>query len=148
MAHGGVICSLLDSALGAAVISSMPEEWWCATTSLQIQCIAGAGEGRLTAAGRVVRRGRRVAFARGEVLDERGKVVATAEGAWHLWPHHPGLERAVEGAFVTLRGSGERLAVGKILAVGRNYAAHVAETGASCCPTAPAKCTTRSSWSR
>jgi uncharacterized protein (TIGR00369 family) len=130
VAHGGVICSLLDSTLGAAVISSMPEEWWCATTSLSIKFIAGASEGRLSATGRVVRRGRRVAFARGEVHDARGKVLATAEGAWHLWPHHPGLERDEEGAFVTVRGSGERIAVGKIVAVGRNYAAHVAEMNA------------------
>lgn len=130
VAHGGVVCSLLDTALGAAVISSMPPEWWCATTSLQIQFIAGCGEGRLVASGRVVRRGRRVAFARGEVRDGRDKIVASAEGAWHLWPHHPGLERAQEGAYVALRGSGQRLAVGKIVAVGRNYAAHRAEMGA------------------
>ena len=42
VAHGGVITALLDSALGLAVISSIPDEWWCATTSLSTQFLAGA----------------------------------------------------------------------------------------------------------
>ena len=58
--HGGVISSLLDTALGAAVISSIPQEWWCATISLSIQFLEGARSGKLTSTGRVVRRGRRV----------------------------------------------------------------------------------------
>ena len=37
VAHGGVVSSLLDSAMGAAVISAIPKEWWCATTGLSIQ---------------------------------------------------------------------------------------------------------------
>lgn len=130
VAHGGVIATLLDSALGAAVISSIPPEWWCTTISLSIQFVSGATPGRLTGSGRVVRRGRAVAFARGEVHDSGGKLVATAEGSWHLWPHHPGVEQPAEGAFVTLRGSGERLRVGKVLCFGRNYADHVVEMGA------------------
>ena len=130
VAHGGVVSALVDSALGAAVISAIPPEWWCATISLSIQFVSGAAPGRLVGRGRVVRRGRAVAFARGEVHDSRGKLVATAEGSWHLWPHHPGLEQPAEGAFVTMRGTGQRLRVGKVLCVGRNYADHVAEMGA------------------
>lgn len=130
VAHGGVIATLLDSALGVAVISSIPPEWWCTTVSLSIQFVSGAAPGRMIGSGRVTRRGRAVAFARGEVHDSRGKLVATAEGSWHLWPHHPGVEQPAEGAFVTMRGSGERLRVGKVLCVGRNYADHVLEMGA------------------
>ena len=58
--HGGVLASLLDSALGAAVISSIPKEWWCATISLSVQFLEGARRGRLTAQARVIRRGGRV----------------------------------------------------------------------------------------
>src|SRR5881397_2210100 len=65
--HGGVVSSLLDTALGAAVISAIPKEWWCATTSLTVQFLEGAREGLLTATGHVLRRGRRVAFAGGEI---------------------------------------------------------------------------------
>jgi len=131
VAHGGVVTSLLDSALGAAVIVSMPREWWCATISLSTQFIAGAGTGRLTATGHLVRRGHRVAYAAGEVRDAKNRIVATAHGSWHLWPNRPGRadESAPRGRIV-VRGSGESLRVGKIVAVGRNYAEHVAEMGA------------------
>ena len=128
--HGGVISSLLDTALGAAVISAIPREWWCATISLSVQFLEGAGEGLLTATGRVLRKGRRVAFAGGEVRDESGRQVAAAEGSWHLWPHHPGrIERSSSEGYVVMRNTGQRLRVGKILAVGRNYADHIAEMG-------------------
>lgn len=130
VAHGGVIGSLLDTALGAAVVSSMPKEWWCATTSLSTQFIEGPRGGRLTATGRVVRRGSRVAFATGEVRDASGKILATASGTWHLWPYRPGKQRPAGPSELPLRDGRGRVTVGKIVAVGRNYADHVAEMGA------------------
>jgi uncharacterized protein (TIGR00369 family) len=130
VAHGGVVTSLLDSALGAAVISAIPEEWWCATTSLATQFIGGAGEGRLVATAKVTHAGSKVAFASGEVRDEAGRLIATAHGSWHLWPRRPGTPRPELRDSILLRESGEKVRVGKILAVGRNYAAHVAEMGA------------------
>jgi uncharacterized protein (TIGR00369 family) len=125
--HGGVLASLLDSALGAAVISSIPKEWWCATISLSVQFLEGARRGRLTAEARVIRRGGRVAFAEGVVRDEGGRLVAAAQGSWHLWTHKP--EEPSGEAYVYVQGTGERLRVGKIVAVGRNYAEHVREMG-------------------
>lgn len=129
VAHGGVLSSLLDTALGAAVIAAIPKEWWCATTSLSVQYLDGAREGTLTATARVLRRGGRSAFAGGEVVDASGRLLATAQGSWHLWPYKPDAERPAAGPWVVVRGSGRRLPVGKILAVGRNYADHVAEMG-------------------
>lgn len=89
VAHGGAVASLLDSALGAAVISAIEPREWCGTLQLSIQYVAPARRGPLTAAGRVVRRGRRVAFAEGEARDARGRVVAGAHGTWTIWPGHP-----------------------------------------------------------
>lgn len=129
VAHGGVVSALLDTALGAAVVGAIPKEWWCATTSLSVQFLEGAREGRITATGRVVRRGKRVAFASGEIRDERGGLIATAQGSWHLWPHRPELADAPSFPHVVVRGTGERIRVGKILAVGRNYAEHSKEMG-------------------
>lgn len=135
VAHGGVLSSLLDTALGAAVISAIPKEWWCATTSLTIQYLDGAREGALTATGRVLRRGGSTAFAAGEVVDSAGRLLATAQGSWHLWPNKPEMRAVGTEPYVVVRGSGRRLRVGKILAVGRNYADHVAEMGHA--PAAP-----------
>ncbi|MCP3978752.1 MAG: hotdog fold thioesterase [bacterium] len=129
VAHGGVIASLLDSALGMAVISSMPAEWWCATTSLTTNFVDGPRGGRLVGTGRVVRRGSSIAFAEGEVRDERGRVVATASGSWRLWPRRPGSRPEARGSHLLRTDSGERIRPGKILAVGRNYADHVKEMG-------------------
>lgn len=129
VAHGGVVCSLLDSAMGAAVISAIPKEWWCATTSLNIQFLSGPRSGLLTASGVVLRKGRSTAFARGEARTAEGVLVATAEGTWHLWPSKPEIQRALDEPFVVVQGTGERILVGKIVAVGRNYADHNVEMG-------------------
>ncbi len=130
VAHGGVITALLDSALGGAVISSMPEEWWCATTSLTCQFVGGVGQGQLTATGETVRRGRKIAFATGEVRDESDRTIATAQGTWHLWSRRPGeAPTTVPAGTLAVRGDAAPLRVGKIVAIGRNYAAHAEEMG-------------------
>ncbi|MDH3786816.1 MAG: PaaI family thioesterase, partial [Acidobacteriota bacterium] len=117
VAHGGVMTSLLDSALGAAVISSMPSEWWCATLSLNTEFLRGPVDGRLTARGRVVRRGRSIAFAAGEVVDDRDRLLATGTGTWRLWSGKPGTKTAPPDT-IQIEDTGERLRVGKILAIG------------------------------
>jgi uncharacterized protein (TIGR00369 family) len=124
VAHGGVVSAVLDSAMGAAVISAIPKEWWCATTGLSILFVAGPREGALIATGKVVRRARSVAFAHGEVREASGRLIATAQGTWDLWTGKPEAEPSV-----VMKASGERIRVGKILAVGRNYADHIAEMG-------------------
>ena len=87
--HGGALASLLDSALGAAVISSIDHEEWCGTLQLSVQYNDPARRGPLVGVGRVVRRGRHVAFAEGEVTDGEGQIVARAHGTWVIWPGHP-----------------------------------------------------------
>lgn len=89
VAHGGLIAALLDSSLGAAVVSAIEPEEWCGTVQLDVQFLAPARGRVLRGRGKVVRRGRHVAFARGEALDDRGRAVATARGIWHIWPTHP-----------------------------------------------------------
>jgi uncharacterized protein (TIGR00369 family) len=89
VAHGGVVSSVLDTALGAAVISVMKPEEWCATLQLSVTFVEGPRAGTITARGRVVRRGSRVAFAEGELVDAAGKTLATAQGVWYVWPAKP-----------------------------------------------------------
>ena len=89
VAHGGVVSALLDSSLGAAVVSTLAAQEWCGTLELSVQFRNPARHGPLRGSGRVERRGRRVAFASGEVVDARGRVVAAAHGVWTIWPQHP-----------------------------------------------------------
>ncbi len=128
--HGGVYSALLDTAMGSAVVSAMPRDGRCATTSLSIQYLAGSSQGTLRAEGKVVRLGFSVAFVSGELRDDSGALLATAHGTWHVSVRRPdAAQRDESEPCVALRGSGERLHVGKIVAVGRNYADHIKEMG-------------------
>jgi len=89
VAHGGVVGALLDSALGTAVVAAITREEWCGTMQLSIQFREPVFPGTITAEGRMARRGRTAAFAEGEIRDARGKVLATAEGVWTIWPTRP-----------------------------------------------------------
>lgn len=93
VAHGGATASLLDAAMGAALVSSIPKEWWCATKSLQVDFIApGRGE-ELVAEGRVEAREGSHAEVVGTVRDSTGRIVARATGTFRVWEHHPDAPR-------------------------------------------------------
>jgi uncharacterized protein (TIGR00369 family) len=90
VAHGGVASSLLDSALGTAVVAAIAPEEWCGTMELSIQFREPIFPGIIVAEGRVARRGRTAAFAEGEIRDVSGRILATAHGVWTIWPTRPG----------------------------------------------------------
>jgi len=90
VAHGGLISAMLDAALGSAVVSGIRKEEWCGTAQLSVQFRRPGTGPLLTGRGRMARRGRRLAFAEGEVVDAGGTIVASAHGAWYVWPSHPG----------------------------------------------------------
>jgi len=78
--HGGYIATLLDSALGCAIHSSLKARLGYTTLELKINYLRAmsAATGRIEAEGRVVQTGRRAAFAEGKVTDAKGRVYATA----------------------------------------------------------------------
>ncbi|WP_026912884.1 PaaI family thioesterase [Patulibacter minatonensis] len=83
MVHGGYVCTMLDSALGCAVHTTLPAG--VAYTSIEIKVNylrpAHADVGELRVRGRVTKAGRRVAFAEGDVRDAAGRVLATAQSS-------------------------------------------------------------------
>ena len=89
VAHGGVAASLLDMALGTAVVSAIAPEEWCGTMQISVQFREPIFPGPVTVEGRMARRGRTAAFAEGEVRDAGGKILATAQGTWTIWPSRP-----------------------------------------------------------
>ncbi|HEV8376033.1 MAG TPA: PaaI family thioesterase [Candidatus Polarisedimenticolia bacterium] len=89
VAHGGVVASLLDSALGASVVSTLTPEEWTGTLELSVQFRDPVRPGVVTANGRLARRGKSVAFAEGEIRDAAGKILASAHGVWTIWPKKP-----------------------------------------------------------
>ncbi|MBI0293606.1 PaaI family thioesterase [Streptomyces sp. PRKS01-29] len=78
--HGGIAATLLDSAMGCAVHTTLPAGVGCTTLELKVNDIHAARvDGQtLVAEGTVLRAGRRTATAEGKVLDEQGKLIAHA----------------------------------------------------------------------
>jgi uncharacterized protein (TIGR00369 family) len=78
--HGGIAATLLDSAMGCAVHSTLPAGVGYTTLELKVNYIRAArldGQ-RLIATGTVVHAGRRTATAEGQVHDTNGKLIAHA----------------------------------------------------------------------
>ena len=77
--HGGVICTLLDVAMGSAarVKAGVP----VMTIDMHVMFL-NAVRGPVIAEGRVIRAGRSILFAEGEITDETGETVARSTGVF------------------------------------------------------------------
>ena len=73
VAHGGVLMTLLDVAMGSAARAHVDAN--VVTVDMQTAFIAPA-RGRLAGEGRVVRAGRSLVFVEGDVRDAAGEIVA------------------------------------------------------------------------
>jgi uncharacterized protein (TIGR00369 family) len=78
--HGGLVCTLADSATGCAVHTTLAAGIGYTSIDLTLNYLRPVtlDSGPLTATGRVVKPGRRVATATAEVHDGAGRLVATA----------------------------------------------------------------------
>jgi uncharacterized protein (TIGR00369 family) len=76
--HGGVAATLLDSCMGAAVMSTLDAESAYTTTQLSISLVRPilAGAGEIFADGKVIHRGGRLVTAEGKLTDAKGKLLA------------------------------------------------------------------------
>ncbi len=76
--HGGAIASLIDTASAFAVLTQIETDERVTTTDLTIHYLRPLTSGRMTAAARVVRGGRRLFVLSVEVTNETSVLVATA----------------------------------------------------------------------
>lgn len=83
-AHGGVLFTLLDTAMGRAVIEALPEGQGCATVELKINYFRPVQKGRIRAEARLVEKTRRIAYAEGSIQNEEGKLLARASGTFFI----------------------------------------------------------------
>lgn len=86
--HGGLVCTLLDSVLGCAVQSTLPQGQGYTSLEIKISYLRPVmvDTGQLTAVGIATRPGSRAAFADGTVHDSNGKLIATASSTPVVFP--------------------------------------------------------------
>jgi uncharacterized protein (TIGR00369 family) len=77
--HGGLLCTLLDTAAGCAVHSLLPAGAGFSSIEIKVSFLAPLHAGdRIEVRGRVLRVGGRVAFAEAHAHDHRGQLVGHA----------------------------------------------------------------------
>jgi uncharacterized protein (TIGR00369 family) len=90
--HGGVISTLLDSAAGCAVHSTLPAGRGYTSLDLSVKFIRGVTTrtGKITAHGQVLHSGRRTALAESQLKDSTGRLIAHATSTCMLFDVTPG----------------------------------------------------------
>ena len=76
--HGGMVATLLDTAMGGACWTLMDLDEVFLTADLRVEFLRPARPGLLRADGRVVHRARRLAFCAADLFDPEGKLLASA----------------------------------------------------------------------
>ena len=76
--QGGMVATVLDSAMGAATRSVLDEGGAFLTADLRLEYLRATRPGALRAEGRVLRKGRRVIFCAAELFDAQGVHLASA----------------------------------------------------------------------
>ena len=84
--HGGMVTTLLDTAMGGACWSVMEDGESFLTADLRVEFLRAAGPGLLRAEGMVVRRTRRVVFCAADLYDTAGTHLASARCTQVLRP--------------------------------------------------------------
>ncbi|HEV7639402.1 MAG TPA: PaaI family thioesterase [Gaiellaceae bacterium] len=76
--HGGVICDLVDGAMGVAHAATLEDGETFTTLELKINFMKPVWSGHLRAEGTVIKAGRTIGLVEGRVTDESGSLVAFA----------------------------------------------------------------------
>lgn len=86
--HGGILATMLDSAVGCAVHSALPAGVAYTTLELKVNYLRATtvGTGRIVAEGSTVHVGRQSAVAEGRIYDRAGKIIATCSTTCLLFP--------------------------------------------------------------
>ncbi len=84
VAHGGVLCTLADAAMGAAVHWMLEPDQRCVTAELKVNCLKPILPGRVTASATVLHKGGRLVVVSGEIHNEAGELVGVALGTFAI----------------------------------------------------------------
>lgn len=74
--HGGVIASVLDSAIAVAINQQLGPGEGAVTVEIKINYLRPVSKGKIRGEGSVIQKGRKIIVAQGEIRDESGQMVA------------------------------------------------------------------------
>jgi acyl-CoA thioesterase len=84
VAHGATPFTMMDTAMGAAVLSIVDEGQTCATIELHIRFHRPAADGQLTAKAKVLTAGKSVVHLEAKTTDEQDRLVASATASFAI----------------------------------------------------------------
>jgi uncharacterized protein (TIGR00369 family) len=86
--HGGFAATLLDSALGCAIFSTMAKGETWTTLELKLNYVRAMSKdtGPVRAEGRIIHRGRSVATSEGDIRDQGGRLYSHASTTCMVFP--------------------------------------------------------------
>jgi len=82
--HGGVIYSMADTGMGAALVGYLDEDERCTTVEIKLSYLNAVTSGTLTCETRLVHRSNRIAVLESEVWNE-GRLAAKALGTYYVF---------------------------------------------------------------
>jgi acyl-CoA thioesterase len=82
--HGGVIYSLADTAMGAALVSRLDGQEQCTTLEIKMSYLAPVTGGTIAAEACVVQRTRRIGVLEAKVFGDGDRLVALATGTFYI----------------------------------------------------------------
>lgn len=84
--HGGVFCTLLDTAMARSFFFSSPDEAKRgATLEMKVNFLKTANSGRITAYGKLVNSTKKTAYVEGRIENEDGQLLAKASATMMLF---------------------------------------------------------------
>ena len=83
-AHGGVAASLIDSAVGLALCTTLDPEVLITTVDLNVNFIAPARLGVLRTRGKIIHKGKRIAVGDAEVRDEKDRLISKGSATYMI----------------------------------------------------------------
>ena len=84
--HGGLIATLADTATGLALRTTLDAGTTSLTSSLSVTFLRPGLPGKVTAMGRVVKRGTRFGYAEADVEDGEGRLLAKVAATFTVMP--------------------------------------------------------------
>ena len=89
IAHGGALYTMVDAAMGSAVLSMLPPDKLCVSAEIKMNYLKPVHPGRVVAHAKVLQCGNRLAVVTAEVANDAHEIVGFALGTFAILNRQP-----------------------------------------------------------